>query len=197
VDDSWRGYHLAGGHIALDLANTVSWRDDPDRRFDRLDHLDFLAHWLGMTGLGEPPGDLAAVLPAVRDLRELIHALLAEQGPAPAALARFGQLLAEAHACATAAPALPLSWDVPVAHADDVVPAVVLRTHELLRSAEVTRVRRCAARGCGWLFIDTTRNGSRRWCRADDCGNRERVRRHYRKTHQSTVDRGFRGSSAE
>jgi predicted RNA-binding Zn ribbon-like protein len=188
VDDSWRGYHLAGGHLALDLVNTVSWRDDPDRRFDRLDDLDFFAHWLGLTGLGEPRGDLAAVVPAVRDLRELIHDLVAEQGD----LARFGQLLAEAHARATAAPTLPLRWDIPVAHADDVVPTVVLRTDELLRSAEVTRVRRCAGRGCGWLFIDTTRNRSRRWCSTDDCGNRERARRHYRKTRQMAVDRVVR-----
>jgi predicted RNA-binding Zn ribbon-like protein len=190
VDDSWGGYHLTGGHIALDLTNTVSWRDDPDRRFDRLDQLDFFADWLRMTGLAQPPGDLASVRPAVRDLRELIHALLAEQGPTRAGLTRFGQLLAEAHTRATAVSALPLRWDIPVTHADDVVPALVLRTDELLRSADVTRVRRCAGRGCGWLFIDTTRNRSRRWCRTDDCGNRERARRHYRKTRQATADRG-------
>ncbi|MGW5559426.1 CGNR zinc finger domain-containing protein [Micromonospora sp. NPDC003944] len=30
--------------------------------------------------------------------------------------------------------------------------------------------------GCGWLFLDSTRNHSRRWCDPLDCGNRARVR---------------------
>jgi predicted RNA-binding Zn ribbon-like protein len=186
VDDSWRGYHLTGGHIALDLTNTVSWRDVPDRRFDRLDRPGFLAHWLRLTGLGEPAGDLATVLPAVRELRELVHALLTAQEPARTDLARFGRLLARAHTRATAS-TLPLRWAVLVTHVDDVVPALVLRSDELLRSADVTRVRGCAGPGCGWLFVDTTRNHSRRWCRTDDCGNRERARRHYRRTRQATI----------
>jgi predicted RNA-binding Zn ribbon-like protein len=39
-------------------------------------------------------------------------------------------------------------------------------------------VRVCAGEGCGWLFLDTSRNGRRIWCESGDCGNRERVRRH-------------------
>ena len=39
-------------------------------------------------------------------------------------------------------------------------------------------VRVCEGNGCGWLFLDQTRNGSRRWCSSGDCGRRERVRRH-------------------
>jgi predicted RNA-binding Zn ribbon-like protein len=41
------------------------------------------------------------------------------------------------------------------------------------------RLRRCDDDGCGWLFLDTTRNHSRRWCSSGDCGNRDRARRHY------------------
>jgi predicted RNA-binding Zn ribbon-like protein len=37
------------------------------------------------------------------------------------------------------------------------------------------------AGGCGWLFVDESRNGSRRWCSMKDCGNRAKARRHYRK----------------
>ena len=45
----------------------------------------------------------------------------------------------------------------------------------LLASPQASRVRRCADdRGCGRLFVDTTRNGSRRYCLAGECGNRAR-----------------------
>ena len=49
---------------------------------------------------------------------------------------------------------------------------------ELLTSERLGRVKVCAGEGCGWVFLDESRNGSRRWCDSRDCGNRERVRRH-------------------
>lgn len=52
---------------------------------------------------------------------------------------------------------------------------------ELLLSPESSRVKECEGTGCGWLFLDTSRNRSRRWCSMEDCGNREKARRHYRK----------------
>lgn len=191
MTDSWRGYHLSGGHIALDLSNTVSWRGDPARRFDRLGLPGFFAHWLRETGLGTPDGDHAAALPAVRDLRELVYVLFADGRPSTADLARFAALLRAAYAHASPAPAFPVRWDVPVTSIDDVLPALVLRTDELLRSTAATQVHRCGGRGCAWLFVDTTRNHSRRWCRTDDCGNRERARRHYRKVRETA--QGTRG----
>jgi predicted RNA-binding Zn ribbon-like protein len=49
---------------------------------------------------------------------------------------------------------------------------------ELSTSPKLGRVKLCAGEGCGWVFVDDSRNGSRRWCDSRDCGNRERVRRH-------------------
>lgn len=40
------------------------------------------------------------------------------------------------------------------------------------------RVKRCAGRGCSRVFLDATRNGTRRWCAMAGCGNREKQRRH-------------------
>lgn len=50
---------------------------------------------------------------------------------------------------------------------------------ELLQSTDLTRVHRCPVPegGCGWLFLDLSRNGSRRWCRMADCGNAVKSRR--------------------
>jgi predicted RNA-binding Zn ribbon-like protein len=49
----------------------------------------------------------------------------------------------------------------------------------LLTSATLPRVRECAGHPCGWLFIDTSRNRSRRWCSMESCGNRAKAKRHY------------------
>ncbi|MCB0153982.1 MAG: CGNR zinc finger domain-containing protein, partial [Anaerolineae bacterium] len=52
---------------------------------------------------------------------------------------------------------------------------------ELLTSDRLNRVGQCAGESCGWLFLDTTRNHSRRWCEMEHCGNRAKAKRHYRR----------------
>lgn len=54
---------------------------------------------------------------------------------------------------------------------------VIRSAAELLVSARLDRVRICAAAGCTYLFLDPTRNGSRRWCDMRICGNRAKARR--------------------
>ena len=50
---------------------------------------------------------------------------------------------------------------------------------ELLTLGDLARVRECPGAGdCGWLFYDTSRNGSRRWCSMEGCGSRVKMRRH-------------------
>jgi predicted RNA-binding Zn ribbon-like protein len=51
----------------------------------------------------------------------------------------------------------------------------------LLTSPRITILKTCANPDCGWLFIDASRRGNRRWCRMTDCGNREKARRFYAK----------------
>jgi len=48
----------------------------------------------------------------------------------------------------------------------------------LLTSPRLTRVRECAGHPCGWLFLDHSKNGTRRWCNMADCGNRAKARRY-------------------
>jgi len=56
---------------------------------------------------------------------------------------------------------------------------VVWTAAELLTSSEIERIRRCAGSGCAWLFIDRSKNQTRRWCDMSVCGNRIKARRHY------------------
>lgn len=51
----------------------------------------------------------------------------------------------------------------------------------LLFSGKLGRVRQCAGETCSWLFLDTSRNGTRRWCDMRACGNRAKVRRFRRR----------------
>jgi predicted RNA-binding Zn ribbon-like protein len=52
----------------------------------------------------------------------------------------------------------------------------------LAASADAERVKECGGDNCNWLFLDTSKNRSRRWCDMKECGNREKARRHYHRT---------------
>jgi predicted RNA-binding Zn ribbon-like protein len=65
------------------------------------------------------------------------------------------------------------------ARLDAVIPPLALAAVELLTGAR--RPRLCEATaldGCGWLFLDVSRNGRRRWCEMKSCGNKYKARRH-------------------
>jgi len=56
----------------------------------------------------------------------------------------------------------------------------------LLASEDVSHVRRCGGEDCGWLFLDHSRNHTRRWCTMEDCGNLSKVRRFRERRRQET-----------
>lgn len=64
---------------------------------------------------------------------------------------------------------------------DRILWSIALSAVKLLTSDRLVRVKRCANNDCGWLFIDATRNRSRRWCDMSDCGNRAKARRFYQR----------------
>jgi predicted RNA-binding Zn ribbon-like protein len=55
---------------------------------------------------------------------------------------------------------------------------------ELLTSDKLYTVRLCEASDCEWLFLDNSRNRSRRWCDMTSCGNRQKARRHYQRVRE-------------
>ena len=48
---------------------------------------------------------------------------------------------------------------------------------DILLSPDAARVRTCAVDTCRWLFLDTSKNHTRRWCNMKVCGNRMKARR--------------------
>ncbi len=188
---------LIGGHVVLDLANTVSWRLDPQRTIDRLPDFPALLAWSRRAGLIDgaaadavaraAAGDRIAAersLRAARRLREGVHEVLggvAEGGvPAERGLRAIQPALVDAVRHAVLGASAPVHWHLAPRVPADLPRLLALATLQLLQSGDDLRaVRRCRGSGCGWLFLDRSRSHTRRWCSADDCGNRERVRRHY------------------
>jgi len=60
---------------------------------------------------------------------------------------------------------------------DRVLYPILRSAAELLTGEELDRVAQCGGEDCHWLFLDTSRNRSRRWCDMAECGNRAKVRR--------------------
>ncbi|MGD8779462.1 MAG: CGNR zinc finger domain-containing protein [Ignavibacteria bacterium] len=61
---------------------------------------------------------------------------------------------------------------------ESIIRHIALSAAELLVSDRLHRVKECPGDNCGWLFLDTSKNGSRQWCDMKDCGNLAKVRRY-------------------
>ncbi len=188
---------LVGGHVALDLVNTVSWRLDKNRWRDDLPDYAALIGWCQHAGLLDPgtahrllagaPGHprlTQQTMHDVRTLREYSHTLLAklvdDGEPARVVVTPPGLrallLDALAHSELTGP---PMRWQLTPDQHPDIPRLLALQVLDLLQSPELRLLGRCRGPGCGWLFLDRTRSHTRRWCSSSDCGNRERARRHY------------------
>jgi predicted RNA-binding Zn ribbon-like protein len=184
---------ILGGHPALDLANTVSARGDPPGR-ELLTGPAELLDWAARIELatpGEigawraaPPALLQAALGAVLELREALYRIFSAQAaggvPAAADLALLQDLAREA---AAGRSLHRLGHGFAWQWRDDEQPRGIARriaqaAVELLVGDRLGRVKECQGRHCGWLFLDQSRNGQRRWCADDDCGVASRVRQH-------------------
>jgi predicted RNA-binding Zn ribbon-like protein len=160
------------------------------------------------------PAAAAAVLRRTRALREALFAIFAAvvEGDAPRvadiellnrelgrAMGRARIIRGEgardlrrrtgatARAGSSAGESAPYSWDWGGAgdDLDRILWPVARSAADLLTDDRLARVRECDAGNCAWLFVDTSRNRSRRWCDMTVCGNREKAQRHYRRTRRS------------
>ncbi|MCP3368347.1 CGNR zinc finger domain-containing protein [Bradyrhizobium cajani] len=169
------------GNLALDFANTISWRGT-DREVDHLGDAEGMLAWAKDAGLVGADFSVNATKRAVlvddgRRLRRAIDevgaAIASGGGPAARGLAVIHDLAARTFAAATltGTPA-----NIEFAHGDRIIGPIAWAAVDLLRSGELGRLKRCPPQDCRWLFIDRTKNGSRRWCEMATCGNRAKLR---------------------
>lgn len=197
---------LVGGRLCLDFTNSVGSRGVVNER-DRLKGYPELLWWgvradvlteeerrALMARAEARPAEAEDAFRRAIGFREAVWRLFRalEDGAEPAAadLDTVNREVARALSRARlerVAEGFAWGWDDAL-EADRVLWPVARSTAELLTSPELGRVGRCAAESCGWLYLDTSKNRSRRWCDMRDCGNRAKVRRHYRRRRGADAD---------
>jgi predicted RNA-binding Zn ribbon-like protein len=172
-------FRQGSGRLCLDFIRTVRHRGTVDA-VDELADASDLVGWVRQFGppMAVTPSAGATAVERARELREAILELVqAARGVGGAAscgrIARGRINQAAAHP--VPAPSLDATG-LPRWHADDPVTAtlalVARDALDLATSTAVGRIHECAGAGCGALFLDTSRPGTRRWCSMDTCGNR-------------------------
>ena len=194
-----RTFDLSGGALCLDFANT--WGDRARAEQEHLHSYGDLLEFARQSEIvddgqatalarraREAPDTAAAAFADALALREAIYrmcsALAVGEDPSPEDLAHLNAALPEALAgLRIEARSGGFSWS-----RDDLADSltaplrpIVRSAAELLLSDQLDRIRECDGAACTWLFLDQSRNRSRRWCSMETCGNRAKVRRHYRR----------------
>ncbi len=187
----WTERQFVGGALALDFANTVCFRADPVRRFDKLKGWHDLSDFVAAAGRHSGPGREYRIacsagaesmaLAYHLELREAVDDLLraAALGEAPLN-GDLRRVLRFHHDAVAGVPlragphGLELGTAKPLPFAAAVTQSALVIAH----SEALIRLKVCA--NCHWLFVDASRNATRVWCDMATCGNRakaERLRR--------------------
>ena len=190
-------FKYVGGDPALDLVNTIDWTATGTRA-ERLSDYGRLVEWAEEAGvLGRSaaarlrrearrrPRAAADALSAARSARKTLQRTLAGRAAGESLrgpdLAPFNRLLSESLArmevASSTGTEAVLGWRGLDRELSSPLWPVVWSAARLLTSDEADRIRVCAGDDCGWMYVDRSRNGLRRWCEMATCGTREKNRR--------------------
>jgi predicted RNA-binding Zn ribbon-like protein len=194
-------FDFASGDLSLDFANTANWHAS-EKPEEMLKQVADLIDWGEAAGLLTP--DIAAKLRDMEQeepekanrafrsalqLREALYHIFrnhysGESIPADD-LACLNAWIREAMEHIQLTPKdgeIQWAWTSDISGIHLILLPVARAAAELLTSDKASRVRECEDdRGCGYLFIDQSKNHSRRWCSMESCGNRAKARRHQKK----------------
>jgi len=187
---------LVGRALCLDYVNTVNSRVHTEHEY--LTQYSDLVGWAKKVGLLSPAlagriqkqakqdqQNANKALEKARGIRELLYRLLsrAASGSEPdkkdmeILVGLYGETIAhsqflkqENHYITT--------WKLDETF-DALLQPIVHSAGKLLLSEELVHVKECP--GCGWLFLDTSKNQSRRWCNMNTCGARDKMRRYHKR----------------
>ncbi len=199
--EKFKGFAMDGNHLALDFTNTIDWRNT-EKEHEWLDAYTDLVAWGMRVGLLDSeaaealaqkaqrePSEAATVLLNARKLRELLfrifNAVIGEHTPDLEDWQLFNRTLR------TAMSSVGIDqregrfvWSF--AHdgqrLDFFLGSVFKAASDLLIDGDLSRLKRCSTPECQWLFLDSSKNNSRRWCDMQSCGNRAKAKRYYQKT---------------
>jgi predicted RNA-binding Zn ribbon-like protein len=190
------------GLLPLDFANTAEWHASPQPD-DRLLNYELLIDWSMQAGLlstkvantlleiaKSSPMEAEQTLRHAIEVRETIYRLFSstanQKTPSPEDLQILNQALSQAMShlrIINTQDRFAYAWSVGDDGLGRMLWPILQSTAELLTSTDLKRIGECADdRGCGYLFFDTSRNHSRRWCSMESCGNRAKAQRHYQRS---------------
>jgi predicted RNA-binding Zn ribbon-like protein len=191
-----RTFQLIAGDPALDLVNTLDWRFRESGPEERIATYDDLLHFAEQSGLLTPKQDKTLrrgaspyagshVVEETRGLREalsdLLYSGLDGRNSSAASLKTLERFFREAREqTRLVRDGSRLKWQWSGAETKPEFPVWLLTraASRLLLSENVQQVRACANSECRWLFMDTSKNHTRRWCDMKLCGNRMKARRY-------------------
>ena len=188
-------FQLVAGHLALDFANTLDWRFDPERRVDLIPTYESFLEFamqsavislkdvetlLTRTSKRESFRTLRRAVDLRETLDRLFRSIAVGSSPSRSCLAKFNHFLADSRiphfiirrgsefVCA------PVDLSIT---SDGPLWPIVDAAASLLTSPDRVRIRECGEPTCRWLFLDNSKNQSRQWCSMKICGNRAKVQR--------------------
>lgn len=191
---------LLGGRPCLDFINTLNWRG-------RKRPTEFLQTYTDLIAWSQHVGTLsrqavrrvtqksksqrskqARALKRAIYLRETLYRIFSSLADGKAAankdLETFNQFFSKTMKNSKIVK-IPhgYKWDLEEdpANLEWILSPLIRSAADLLVSKKLKRVKKCGDPACGWLFLDTSRNCSRRWCNMSDCGNRAKASRFYKK----------------
>lgn len=190
-----RPFELIAGNPALDLVNTLDWRFRENGPEELLAGFNDLLRFAAQSEILTPKQirqivrsatepAAAEALVACRELREaaaeIFYAAVDSQTP-PASqikiVERCFRQAREHQRLAWSGSRLLWEWLPSESSPDLPFWILSLSTARLLLSEDMRLLRACEKPDCRWLFLDTSKNHTRRWCDMKICGNRMKARR--------------------
>ncbi len=196
-----RAINRVGGVLCLDFINTVGEIDkETGKPVERLNAYEDLLVWsidgeilseaasqTMRQSAAQHPGESTQVIQQAQEKREILYRLFSKVAageiPASKDLNDFNQMWSETLAHTYITPhgdGFEWAWREDDA-LDRMLRPVIRSAAELLTSPDLSRIKTCVGEDCRWLFLDMSKNKSRRWCDMNDCGNRNKARRHYQR----------------
>jgi predicted RNA-binding Zn ribbon-like protein len=190
-------FDLTSGHVCLDFTNTLDGRLKETQQ-------EFLSSYSDLIAWGQQaqivtdeearrlleeearrPDDAKTTLQRAVTLREALYRIYEkvaeEAAPEESDLIILDTMLSQGMAQArilVEGDDFRWGWEAQGEVLESVLWVVARATADLLTTDLRHAVRMCEAEDCGWLFLDTSKNHSRRWCSMKSCGNRAKARRY-------------------
>jgi predicted RNA-binding Zn ribbon-like protein len=191
-------FELTGGDISLDFANTIVDRPTGEPR-ELIPTFKDLCSWGRQTGILSHEQEIAfnkkasrngkkaenvrrfaialrecmfQIFKRIIDNKDIPHDLLEQWN-------RFVHRSMQQHELVRSKEGFSWKCISDEKNFDSMLWPIIHSAVEIITGSNASRIRRCAAEECDWLFLDTSKRGNRRWCDMTVCGNRAKARRFY------------------